>query len=100
MQLDGDVNGTPAVGIASDMRGGIPTATVVDTPTVGATLAMRLSMVQTIIQDANDGAIKRAHNTNVSLGHMVHPSKVPKLNPQANLNPSSNATYFNAKHIH
>ncbi len=33
MQLDGDANSTPAVMTASDMRGGIPTAHAIDTPT-------------------------------------------------------------------
>ncbi len=32
------------------------------------------------------------HNTTVPLGHRVHPPKVQKPNPQANLNTSSNAT--------
>jgi hypothetical protein len=45
MQLDGDANNTSSVMTAPDMRGGIPTTTAIDTPTVGATLAMRLSMV-------------------------------------------------------
>ncbi len=85
MQLDGDANSPPAVMTAPDMRGGIPTATAIDTPTVGATLAMRLSRVKTI-QDVNDGATKRTHNNTVPLGYKVHPSKVPKTNPQANLN--------------
>ncbi len=29
---------------------------------------------------------KRTHNNTVPLEHMVHPSKVPKMNPQGNLN--------------
>jgi hypothetical protein len=64
MQLDGDANSTPAVITAPDMRGGIPTANAIDTPTVGATPAMRLSMIQTI-QDTNDSATKRARNATV-----------------------------------
>jgi hypothetical protein len=44
------------------------------------------------IQQSNDSATKRTHNTTVPLGHRVHPSKVQKPNPQANLNLSSNAT--------
>jgi hypothetical protein len=38
------------------------------------------------IQDVNDSATKRTHNNTVPLGHKVHPSKVPKMNPQGNLN--------------
>jgi hypothetical protein len=45
MQLDGDANSTPAVMTAPDMRGGIPTAHAIDTPTVDATPAMRLRMM-------------------------------------------------------
>ncbi len=89
MQIDGDTNSTPAVRTATDMRGGIPSATVIDTPTVVATPAMRLRMVQNILP--NDSATKRTHNTTVPSGHTVHPYKVPKPNPQASLNPSSNA---------
>jgi hypothetical protein len=91
MHIDGDANSTPAVMTAPDMRGGIPTANAIDTPTVDATPSMRLRMIQTI-QQWNDSATKRAHNTTVPLGHTVHPSKVQKPNPQVNLNPSSNAT--------
>ncbi len=45
MQLDGNANSPPAVTTAPDMRGGIPTATAIDTPTVGATPTTRLRMV-------------------------------------------------------
>jgi hypothetical protein len=48
---------------------------------------MRLRMVQNI--QPNDSATKRTHNTTVPAGHTVHPSKVPKPNPQANLSSSS-----------
>jgi hypothetical protein len=91
MQLDGDANSTPAVMTAPDMRGGIPTASAMDTTTVNATSVMRLRMIQTI-QESNESATKRTHNTTVPLGHRVHPSKVQKPNPQANLNLSSNDT--------
>jgi hypothetical protein len=84
MQLDGDANSTPAVMTAPDMRGGIPTANAIDTPTVDATPVMRLCMIQTI-QQSSDNATKRTHNTTVPLGHTVHPSKVHKPNLQANL---------------
>ena len=70
---------------APDMRGGIPTATAIDTPTVNATATKHLRMVVNIL-DSNDSATKRTHNNTVPLGHKVHPSKVPKMNPQANLN--------------
>jgi hypothetical protein len=90
MQMYEDANDASAVRTAPDMRGGIPSANAIDTPTVTATPAMRLRMVQTI-QQQNESANKRAHDTTVSPEHRVHPSKVPKPNPQANLNPSSNA---------
>jgi hypothetical protein len=70
---------------ATDMHGVIPSANEIDTPTVAATLATRLRMIQTIQQ--NDGAPKRTHNT-VPLGHNVQPTKVPKPNPQASLQPN------------
>ncbi len=38
------------------------------------------------ILDSNDSATKRTHNNTVPLGHKVHPSKVPRTNPQGNLN--------------
>ncbi len=85
MQIDGDANSTPAVKTAPDMRGGIPSANAIDTPTVVAIPAMRLRMVQNIL--TNDSATKQS----VPPGHTVHPFKVPKPNPQANLSPSSNA---------
>ncbi len=71
---------------ATDMHGVIPSANEIDTPTVAATLAKRLRLIQTIQQ--NDCAPKRTHNT-VPLGHDVQPTKVPKPNPQASLNTSS-----------
>ncbi len=74
------------------MHGVIPSANEIDTPTVAATLATRLRMIQTIQQ--NDGAPRRTHNT-VPLGHNVQPTKVPKPNPQANLNTSSQAASTN-----
>ena len=83
MQLDDGANSSSAVVTAP--VGGIPTATPIDTPTVGATPAMRLRMIQTI-QQSNDSATKRTHNNTVPIGHTVHPSKVPKMNPQGNLN--------------
>ncbi len=91
MQIDGGANSTPAVRTAPDARDGIPTANAIDTPTVVTTPAMHLRMIQTI-QQSNDSATKRTHNTTVPPGHTVHPSKVSKPNPQANLSSSSNAT--------
>ncbi len=85
MQLDGGSNSPPAVVTAPDMRGGIPTATAIDTPTVNATATKHLRMVVNIL-DSNDSATKRTHNNTVPLGHKVHPSKVPRTNPQGNLN--------------
>jgi hypothetical protein len=87
--MDEDANGTSAVRTAPDMRGGISSANAIDTPTVAATPAMRLRMVQNLL--SNDSATKRTHNTTVPPGHTVHPSKVQNSNPQANLSPSSNA---------
>ena len=78
MQIDGDANSTPAVMTAPGMRGGIPTANAIDTPTVVATAAVRLRMIQTI-QQSNDSATKRTHNTTVPPGNIVHSSKVEKL---------------------
>jgi hypothetical protein len=89
MQIDGDANSTPAVRTAPDMRGGIPSANTIDTLTVAATPAMRLRMAQNILP--NDSATKRTHNTTVPPGHTIHPSKVQKQNPQANLNTNSNS---------
>jgi hypothetical protein len=85
MQLDGDANSPPGVMTAPDMRGGIPTPTAIDTPTVDATPTTRLRMIANNL-DSNDSATKRTHNNTVPLGHKVHPSKVPRTNPQANLN--------------
>ncbi len=42
MQLDEDANSSSAVVIAPDIRGGIPTATAIDTPTVNATATRHL----------------------------------------------------------
>ncbi len=85
MQLDDGASSFSAVVTAPDTLGGIPTATPIDTPTVDATPTMRLRMIQTI-QQSNDSAAKRVHNNTVPPGHRVHPSKVPKMNPQGNLN--------------
>ncbi len=51
MQLDGGANSPPAVVTAPDMRGGIPTATAIDTPTVDATTTARLRMVPNILEE-------------------------------------------------
>jgi hypothetical protein len=97
IQMDGDANSTPAVrAAASNMRGGIPSANPIDAPTVTATPAPRLRMVQNLLTD--DQASRLAHNTSVHVGHTVHPSKVQKVNHQASLNSSSNAALNN--HIH
>ncbi len=88
MQIDGDTNSTPAVRTAPDMRGGIPSATAIDTPTVVATPAMRLRMVQNILP--NDSATKRTHNTTVQTwtyspsiqGSETEPSGKPELKQQ------------------
>ncbi len=66
------------------MRGGIPTATAIDTNTVNATATKHLRMVVNIL-DLNDSATKRTHNYTVPLGHKVRPSKVPRTNTQGNL---------------
>ena len=58
---------------AIDMHGVIPSANEIATPTVEATLAPRLRVIQTIQQ--NDVAPKRTHNT-VPLEHNVQPTKV------------------------
>ncbi len=53
----------PAVGTAPDtrdLRGCIPTANEIGTPTVVAQPAMRFRMIQNILP--NDGATKRTHN--------------------------------------
>jgi hypothetical protein len=89
-------SGTLRTARATDANG-IPTATAVDQgqmqksiPTVGA---MRLHMVQNLLPNytMGDSASKRTHNVTVHTGHTVHPSKVQKVNPQANLNTSSSA---------
>jgi hypothetical protein len=98
IQIDGDANSTPAVRTAPDMRGGIPSANPIDTTTVAATPTPRLRMVQNLL--TNDQASKRTHNTSVHTGHTVHPSKVQKMNPQANLNASSGVSPTQTKHIH
>ena len=85
MQLDEGANSSSAVVTAPNMRGGIPTATAIDTRTVNATATRHLHQVMNLL-DTKDIATKRTHNNTVPLGHMVHPSKVPKMNPQGNLN--------------
>jgi hypothetical protein len=90
------VRTAPAVETAPDtrdLRGGIPSANEIATPTVEATLATRFRMIQTIQQ--NEGAPKRTHSTTVPPGHTVHPTKVPKPNPQASLSTSSHAAPTN-----
>ena len=90
--IEGAIKTAPAVESAPDtrdLRGCIPSANEIDIPTVVAKPAMRLRMVQNIL--TNDSAPKRTHSTTVPPGHTVHPSKVPRPNPQASLNPSSNA---------
>ncbi len=80
--IEDTVRTAPAVGTAPNtrnLRGCIPSANEIDTPTVVAKPAMRLRMVQNIL--TNDSAPKRTHSTTVSPGHTVHPSKVPKQNP-------------------
>ena len=80
---------TPAARAAlADMRGGIPSANPVDTPTVSATPNPRPRIIQNILGNEPP---RLAHNTSARVGHGVHPSKVPKLNPQVNLNTSSTA---------
>jgi hypothetical protein len=87
IQTDGDANMTPAArAAAANMRGGIPSANPVETPIVNATPAPRLKMVQNILDNESS---RLAHSTSAHIGHTVHPSKVQKLNPQANLNTSS-----------
>ncbi len=72
MQLDEGANSPSAVVTAPDMRGGILTATAIDTPTVNATATKHLRKVVNIL-DSNDSATKRTHNNTVPLGHKVHP---------------------------
>ena len=81
-QLDDGASSSSA-GVTAPV-GDIPTATPIDTPTVGATPAMRLRMIQTI-QQSNDSATKRTHNNTVPTGHTVHPSKVQRMSSQGNL---------------
>ena len=73
---------------AANMRGGIPSANPIDTPTVNATPAPRLRMVQNILDNEPP---RPMHNASAHVGHTVHPSKVQRLNPQVNLNTSSTA---------
>ncbi len=84
MQLDEGANSPSAVVTAPDMRGGIPTTTAIDTPTVNATAIRHLRQIVNIL-DSNDSATKRTHNYTVPLGRKVHPSKVPRTNTQGNL---------------
>ena len=90
-----DANSTSAARAAAStmhggfyMRGGIPSANPIDTPTVNATLAPRIRMVQNILDNEPP---RPMHNTSAHVGHTVHPSKVQRLNPQVNLNTSSTA---------
>ncbi len=80
------------VATATDANG-IPTASPMDQrqmqqsiPTVSA---MRMRMVQNLL--TNDSASKRTHNVTVHTEQTVHPSKVQKMSPHANLNTSSSA---------
>jgi hypothetical protein len=87
MHMIGYANNAPAVRTAPDtreLRGCIPSANEIDTPTVVANPAMRSRMIQNILP--NDSAPKRMHNTTVPPGHTVHPSKVQKPNPQITFN--------------
>jgi hypothetical protein len=62
--IEESVMTAPAVGTATDtrdLRGCIPTANEIDTPTVAATPTMRLRMVQNILP--NDSAPKLTHST-------------------------------------
>ena len=68
MQECENTNDVSTVRTAPDMRGGIPSANAIDTPTVTATPAMRLRMVQNI-QQQNESANKRAHDTAAMLLH-------------------------------
>jgi len=87
--MSGDTNMSPAArAAAANMRGGIPSANPIDTPTVNATPAPRLRMVQNILDNEPP---RPMHNANAQIGHSVHPSKVQRLNPQVNLNTSSTA---------
>jgi hypothetical protein len=60
MQLDEGANSSSAVVTAPDMRGGIPTATAIDTPTVNATATRYLRQIVNIL-DSNDSAAIKAH---------------------------------------
>jgi hypothetical protein len=73
-----------------DLRGCIPSANEIDIRTVAANRAISLRMIQNILP--NDSALKRTHNT-VPPGHVVHPSKVQKPNPQASLNSSNDVAH-------
>jgi hypothetical protein len=89
--IEGAVITAPAVETAPDtrdLRGCIPSANKIATPTVEAVPAPRFRVIQTIQQ--NDSALKRTH-INVPLGHDVQQSKVPKPNPQASLSINSQA---------
>jgi hypothetical protein len=85
MQLDEGADSSSTGVTAPDMRGGLPTATAIDTPTVNATATRHLRQIVNIL-DTNDSATKRTHNHTVPLGHKVHPSKVQRTNTQGNLN--------------
>ena len=88
IQTDGDANITPAArAAAANMRGGIPSANPIDTPTVNATLAPRMRVIENIL--TNDSAPKRTHNT-VPPVDANHPFKVQRVNPQASLSSSNN----------
>ncbi len=72
IQMNGDTNMTPAArAAAANMRGGIPSANPIDTPTVNATPAPRLRMVQNKLDNEPP---RLAHNTSAHIGHTVHPS--------------------------
>ena len=99
MQEYEDTNDVSTVRTAPDMRGGIPSANAIDTPTVTATPAMRLRMVQNI-QQRNESANKRAHDTTVPPGHAVPLSKVPKPNPSSNAAPSQDGMTAQGAQVH
>jgi hypothetical protein len=83
--IEGAVITAPAVETAPDtrdLRGCIPSANEIATPTVEAVPAPRFRVIQTIQQ--NDSALKRTH-INVPLGHNVQPPKVPKPNPKVSM---------------
>ena len=67
---------------APDVSGSFTTAIAADTHTVNAFATRHLQQAINI-HNTNDSATKRTHNNTVPIGHTVHPSKVPKMNPQA-----------------